>query len=100
MTNYGEFFNTLLAICGAVSIIGGAGVVVLRWIRPALTMKERIDKLQDKQDELTSNMEELTNNTQCLLRCVVALLNSTINGDNIEGLKIVQNELNEFLIKK
>jgi len=90
----------ILAVCGAISVIGGAGFVLYQWASPAIKLKNQVDELSETNAELTKKLELLTENTQALCRCVLVLLDSSINGDNLDGLKAVKGELQEFLISK
>lgn len=90
----------ILAVCGAISVTGGAGFVLYRWASPAIKFKHRVDKLEVANKELTEKLEELTENTQCVCKCVLALMDSIISGNNVDNLKKVKGELEEFLIHK
>ena len=101
MTNFTIFMNTFLTICGGIGIIGAAGAVIFRVIKPALALQERINELDCKYTDLKSDLESLTKGTQLLLSCTIALLNNSVSGGNdSENLKKNLNQLNDFLIKK
>ena len=90
----------ILAVCGAISVIGGAIAILYKWASPAIKLKNQVDELSESNAELTKKLELLTDNTQALCRCVLALLDSNINGNNIDSLKAVKDELQDFLISK
>ncbi len=92
--------NGILAFCGGISIIGGAVAVLYKWVSPAIKLKSKVDELSEANAELTKKLELLTENTQALCKCVLVLLDSNISGNNIENLKAVKDELQEFLITK
>lgn len=88
--------KTILAICGGISIVGGAIAVIHRWLNPAINLKNKVEELDVANKELTEKLEQLTENTQILCRCVLVLLAGNTDDDS----RIAKNELQEFLIKK
>lgn len=38
--------QTLLSICGAVSIVGGAGAIIVKVIKPAFKLSKRVEQLE------------------------------------------------------
>jgi hypothetical protein len=96
------FFVVLLAICGAVSVIGGAVNIILNWkkesriTRHDLAIKDhetRIRKLED-------NSRSQDSFTKVLCNSVLALVSHEINGNSVDKLKTAQEELQDFLINK
>ena len=47
-----ETVQTILAICGGISVIGGAAAVIHKWIAPAVKLNDRVETLErhDKRD--------------------------------------------------
>ena len=47
-----ETIRTFLAICGGISVIGGAAAVIHKWIAPAVKLNDRVETLErhDKRD--------------------------------------------------
>lgn len=47
-----EIIQTILAICGGISIIGGAVAVIHNWISPAIKLNDRVETLErhDRRD--------------------------------------------------
>lgn len=41
----------VLSICGAVSIVGGAGAVIIKVIKPAFRLTKRVEKLEEHSDK-------------------------------------------------
>ena len=46
-----EYIQTILAICGGISIIGGAGAVIVKVIKPAFHLTARVQKLEEHSDK-------------------------------------------------
>ncbi len=41
-----ETIQTILAICGGISVIGGAAAVIHKWIAPAVKLNDRVETLE------------------------------------------------------
>ena len=41
-----EAIQTILSICGGISIIGGAAAVIFKWITPAFRLNKRVETLE------------------------------------------------------
>jgi hypothetical protein len=97
-----SFFVVLLALCCAISVIGGAANLIINWkkeskiARHDLALKDhevRIRKLED-------NSVEQNSFTKVLCNSVLALVSHEINGNSLTKLEEAQKELQEFLINK
>ena len=42
-----EVIEQILAVCGGISIIGGAGAVIYKIIYPALQFSQRVEQLEE-----------------------------------------------------
>ena len=88
-----EFGKTFLAICGAITIIGGAAGVIYGWLKPAIKLKSRVKTLEEAVDpELGKKVAKLEENVQkdmqsLLCQGMIAMIDNRITGNNIEGLK-------------
>lgn len=96
------FFIVLLAICGAISVIGGTINLLLNWKKESkITLHDkaivdhetRIRKLEDE----SKGQGEFT---KVLCNSVLALVSHEINGNSIDKLKDAQEELQEFLVNR
>ena len=90
----------ILSICGAVSIVGGAGAVIVKVIKPAFKITKRVEVLEqhDKQDyDRLKAVEEMQKQQS---KCLAAMLNHQITGNGIESMKKIRDELLESIIDK
>lgn len=95
-----EALQTMLSICGAISIIGGAATIIAKVIRPAFQMSKRVEILEqhDKQDyDRLKAVEEMQKQQS---KCLAAMLNHQITGNGIENMKRIRDELLESIIDK
>lgn len=90
----------ILAMCGAIGIIGGAGAVIYKVVYPAFRFKNRVDLLEEhsqKDYRRLANLEEMQKQQN---KCLAAMLNHQITGNGIENMKKIRDELLESIIEK
>ena len=57
-----EFVQTLLSICGAISIVGGAGAIIIKAVAPAFKLSKRVTQLEmynEKDYKRLQSLEEM-----------------------------------------
>lgn len=102
------FIGALFAFIASI----GAGVAVIAKLitkirKPELEQNKKIAELdrrvgeleKQKNDDATFHKEQEQTN-KIILRTLQALLNLSLGVENAEALKVVANELNEFLLNK
>lgn len=96
------FFIVLLAICGAISVIGGAINIILNWRKTSRITKHELE-IKDHErriSKLEDNSRSQDSFTKVLCNSVLALVSHEINGNSVDKLKTAQEELQDFLINK
>lgn len=95
-----ELGQTILAICGGISIVGGAAAVIHKWISPAIKLSDRVETLErhDKRD--FEAMQEIKERDSLIMETLVTMLNSQISGSNIDQLKKTRDKLISYLAQK
>ena len=95
-----ETIQTILAICGGISVIGGAAAVIHKWIAPAVKLNDRVETLErhDKRD--FEAMNEIKERDGLIMEALINMLNSQISGNNIEQLKKTRDKLISYLSKQ
>ena len=88
----------VLSICGAVSIVGGAGAVVIKVIKPAFRLTKRVEKLEELSDKDYKRLLALEEMKKQQSKSLAALLNHQITGNGIESMKKIRDELLESII--
>lgn len=111
-----------LALCAAIVSIGKAFEFIAKGFRqlkrPEAAQdeklqdhEERIKRLEDDFEATTKRheqyflndqkkLEDITEGIQILLKVSFATLSHAINGNDIEGLKDIESDLKEYLIRK
>lgn len=96
------FFLVLLAICGAITTIGGAINLLLNWKKQSKVERHdseikdheiRIRKLENKTKEQDGFIKVLCNS-------ILALVSHEINGNSTDKLRDAQKELQDFLVNR
>ena len=93
-----ETIQTILAICGGISVIGGAAAVLSgaykKYKKPTSDLEQRIEVIEsdikDIKQKLNNDYENINNNRNdmnLLMRSMFCLIENKITGNNIEGLK-------------
>lgn len=88
----------VLSICGAVSIVGGAGAVVIKVIKPVFRLTKRVEKLEELSDKDYKRLLALEEMQKQQSKSLAALLNHQITGNGIESMKKIRDELLESII--
>ena len=96
------FFLVLLAICGAITTIGGAINLIRNWKKESKVERhdgeikdheKRIQKLEEKTKDQDGFIKVLCNS-------ILALVSHEINGNSTDKLRDAQKELQDFLINR
>ena len=95
-----EFLQQILSICGAISIVGGAGAIVVKVIRPAFLLTKRVSQLEVYNDKDYKKLQSLEDMQKQQSKCLAAMLNLQITGNGIDEMKKIRDELLENIIEK
>lgn len=95
-----EFIQQILSICGAISIVGGAGAIVVKVIKPAFMLTKRVSQLEVYNEKDYKSIKALEEMQKQQSKCLAAMLNHQITGNGIETMKKIRDELLESIIEK
>lgn len=95
--NATEFINTFLAICGGVSIVGGAFAVIWKAINPAVKLGKRVEILEEKSQNDYEAIEDIKEAQSILCQGMIALIDSQLTGNNEENLKKTKDSMIKYL---
>ena len=102
-----EWWGWCASILGAIVLIAQGIKAAREIIAPALTMREKLDKVLEHDSNNLKRFEginvkfeqqELTN--QAIINGLVAIINHSIDGNGIEGLKKAREELLHHIIER
>lgn len=101
-----EIVQSVLSICGGISIVGGAVAVIWKFIKPATLIADRVETLERHDKESYKQMEELqkllaeVQSTQKeTIRCLLSMLNHEITGNGVEEMKKIRDEITNMIVK-
>lgn len=95
--NATEFINTFLAICGGISIVGGAIVYIWKAINPAVKIGKRVEVLEEKSQNDYEAIEDIKEAQSILCQGMIALIDSQLTGNNEENLKKTKDSMIKYL---
>lgn len=96
----------IAGVLGGIVLLGNVGVVIGRWLAPALTVKKTTEELAKKVDALETHeakdLERLLHlQEMSKLQCqsMICLINHMIDGNGIENMKQTRDDIQNLLIK-
>ncbi len=89
----------ILAVCGGISILGGAAAVIYKMIYPAFHFHKRVETLEEYSEIDYKRLKDLEEMQKQQTKCLAAMLNHHITGNGIEAMKKVRDELLENIIE-
>lgn len=95
-----EVAQAFLAVCGGISIVGGAAAVIHKWVSPAVKLSKRVETLEihDKRDY--EALQEIRERDSLIMETLITMLNSQISGTNEEQLKKTRDKLISYLAQQ
>lgn len=102
MNEIQTFFVVLLAICGAITTLGGVINLFLNWHKQSRITRHD-EALKDHEIRI-KDLEEKTKDQdgfiKVLCNSILALVSHEINGNSTEKLMDAQKELQDFLVNR
>ena len=100
-------FQTILAFFGALAVIAGGVKVIVQMFSPFKELRGRVGVCEKRLDEhdtyLKSDKDtiaDIKNLSRENLRANIALLNHFIDGNGIDKMKLLREELGDNLLEK
>lgn len=92
--------NTLLAICGGISIIGGAAAVIWKFLLPAVKIKSRVEKLEQNVEKDYHNIEAIKKMQESMSRILIDIMDHQIYGNHTDKMEEDKQELLKLISKR
>lgn len=92
-----EFINAFLAICGGISIVGGAIAVIWKVVNPAVKLGKRVEVLEEKSAKDYEAINDIKDAQSILCQGMLALIDSRLTGNNEENLKKSKDSMIKYL---
>ncbi len=100
-------WELVAGVLGGIVLLGNAMSVLSKWISPAISTKERIEKIEREIAELQKHEKndlealeriEAANIAQC--QAMLCLINHMIDGNGICEMKKTRDEIQELILQK
>lgn len=95
----GDTLTQVMAVCGVISTIGGAGAVIYRFVHPAFKFKKRVELLEEKAERDYRRLNDLSDMQKQQSKCLAAMLNHFITGNGVDNMKKIRDELLQSIIE-
>ena len=95
-----ELIQLILAIAGGISVIGSAGLVIVKVAAPAFQIQKRVRILEEHDKKDLQDIEEIKETNRLLCEGILSILENTITGNSVDNLKTVKSKIQDFLIRK
>lgn len=95
-----DALTQIMAFCGIISTIGGAGAVVYKVVRPAFKLQKRVEQLEKYAENDNRKINDIAEMQKVQSKCLASITNNIITGNGIEGMKTIRDELLESIIDK
>jgi len=95
-----DHLESILAVCGVISVVGGAGAIIFKVVRPAFKLNSRVEELERlaKKDYLA--IEDLVEQSKSQSRALLAMMNHMIDGNSVDRLRETRDRMQMELIDR
>lgn len=97
-------WEAILAVAGGIVLLGNAGAMIYKWIRPALQVKEAVEELDRrtrKDYETLQRIEQKLDHIERMQRATVAgqldTINHMIDGNSKERMRETRDKIQHIL---
>lgn len=92
--------QTVLSVCGGISIVGGALAIIWKVIAPLIRIAKKFEDMDKAHKDYTERIAALEEMQKQQSKCLAAILNHMITGNGVEHMKEIRDELLESIIEK
>ena len=89
----------VLAVFGAINVIGNAVKIIKEWTDPLAKLSERTDELERRADKTDEQYERLKNVITAQSQLRIEMTNHMISGNDIEKLKEKRDDLTRTMME-
>lgn len=94
------FVIVVLAIAGAIGVIGNAVKTLKEWFKPIGDNSERLEEIEKHVDNDNKRLNSLEESNKLLLRAMNVLIEHETTGNHTEELERVQADITNYLINR
>lgn len=94
----------IIAIASGIVVINSACMAIITWAQrltqPNRSREKRVKELEKDVTKIETEIQEIKEGSKVSLKALLALLESGINGDNIDGLQEAKETVDNYLINR
>lgn len=97
-------WELIAGVAGAIVLIGNAGAMIYKWIRPALMVKQKVEELDRRTvndfeaiKEMREAIERSDQVNQLHLNVMLKMLNHMIDGNGKEEMRKTRDDIQDML---
>lgn len=95
-----DFIIVLLAIAGAIVLIGNVVKTIRDWRKPSANMQEWKREVDQKLDNDNKRLTAIEEGNKVMTRGMLALISHELNGNSNDKLLASQTEITNYLIER
>ena len=95
-----DFIIVLLAIAGAIVLIGNMIKTIRDWRKPSANMQEWKREVDQKLDNDNKRLTAIEEGNKVMTRGMLALISHELNGNSDDKLRASQTEITNYLIER
>lgn len=93
-------WQTILAFCSGVLVIAGVVKIIWSTLTPPRELKKRVDKHDAILEKDNNRLKSIEDGQKVQCQALMCIMQHMIDGNDINNLKKVRNEINTYLINK
>lgn len=90
----------ILWLCGAITIVGGAIVIIAKFFAPFSDLKKRVVALENKFKNDHEELKKVETGIEKICKCTLAITDHELTGNSIDKLREAKDEMQDYLIQK
>ena len=106
-----NIIHMMVAACAALATVSTAFAIIMKWIskvkNPEMEQNARLDSIEKRIDEIDrklamdkKRLDNIEYGHEVTQEAILALLNYSLNSEEVEGLKIAKKKLESYLISR
>ncbi len=95
-----NYINTILAICGGISVLGGAAAILWKWVRPVVRMKDRVERLERKAENDYRDIQDIKKMQSATCQALVDIMDHQIYGNHSEKMEQTKKDLIKLITER
>lgn len=100
MENIAITLNDFLYLCGAIATVWGVYKIIKEIKKPNEELKETVKKHEKYLAEDKIEIEEIKEGNKVICKSIMTMINHELTGNDVNNMKKMRDELQDYLIEK